>query len=119
MKYLSSVLIVLGFTLLGELLHAVLPLPIPAAIYGLVLLFAALSLKLIRVEQVRPVSDFLIGIMTVLFVSPIVNLLDCWQAAAAHLVPIIIILFVSTVVVFASAGLTTQALLRKEGKGND
>ena len=42
MKYLSQFLIILGFTFLGEALQRIIPLPIPASIYGLTLLFAAL-----------------------------------------------------------------------------
>ena len=41
-KYIKQFLIILLFTFLGEALAYLLPFPIPAAIYGLVLLFAAL-----------------------------------------------------------------------------
>ena len=43
MRYLYQATILFAFTMLGELLHAVLPFPIPAAIYGLVLLFMQLG----------------------------------------------------------------------------
>lgn len=44
MKHLRQFLIILFFSFLGEGLKALLPLPVPASIYGLVLLFAALEL---------------------------------------------------------------------------
>ena len=50
MKYVSQATIIFGFTLLGELLHALLPLPIPSAIYGLVLLFLALMLGIVKLH---------------------------------------------------------------------
>ena len=43
MKYLKQLLIILGISFLGELLKYFLPLPIPASIYGMVILFALLS----------------------------------------------------------------------------
>ena len=50
MKYLRQFLIILLFSFLGEGLKALLPLPVPASIYGLVLLFAALELGIIKLS---------------------------------------------------------------------
>lgn len=63
MKYIKQFFIILLISFLGEALHALLPLPIPASIYGIVLLFAALSLKIIPVSAVKDVSTFLLEIM--------------------------------------------------------
>ena len=76
MKYVSQATIIFGFTLLGELLHALLPLPIPSAIYGLVLLFLALMLGIVKLHQVDGVSKFLIATMGILFVAPGVSILE-------------------------------------------
>ena len=59
MKYLSQFLIILGFTLAGEALQRIIPLPIPASVYGLALLFTALCLKVVKVEQVKATGAFL------------------------------------------------------------
>ena len=67
MGYMKQVLIILAFTAVGELLSYVIPLPIPAAIYGLVLLFIALWTGLVKPGQVKEVSSFLISILTVFF----------------------------------------------------
>ena len=48
MKYLNQFLIIMGFTLAGEALQRLVPLPIPASVYGLVLLFAALCLGVVK-----------------------------------------------------------------------
>ena len=53
MKYLTQFLIIMGFTLAGEALQRLIPLPIPASVYGLALLFLALCLKLVKVEMSR------------------------------------------------------------------
>ena len=112
--YLKQSAWIFGFTLLGEALHRLLPLPIPAAVYGLVLLFVALCLKLVKVEQINKVSDFLLTILPILFVSPAVNLLESWGIVAPHVIPIALLVVSSTVLVFAVAGVVSQLFCRKE-----
>ena len=112
--YLKQSAWIFGFTLLGEALHRLLPLPIPAAVYGLVLLFGALCLKLVKVEQINKVSDFLLTILPILFVSPAVNLLESWGIVAPHVIPIALLVVSSTVLVFAVAGVVSQLFCRKE-----
>jgi holin-like protein len=119
MKYVKQILIILLFTMLGELLAYMLPLPIPAAIYGLVLLFLALCSGLLQPEKIAETARFLISIMSILFIAPTVGILSYWTAILPNLVPIIVIVLVSTVLVFAVSGLVTKALLHKEGgEGN-
>ena len=115
-EYLKQSAIIFGFTLLGEALSRVIPLPIPAAVYGLVLLFLALCLKLVKVEHVNKVSDFLLTILPILFVSPIVNLIESWGILALHVIPIALLVLSSTILVFAVAGLVSQAFCQKEDK---
>ena len=55
---------------LAEILAALLPLPIPASVYGLLLMLAALGLKLIKVDQVKQASSFLVGILPIRFLVP-------------------------------------------------
>ena len=119
MKYLKQVLIVLAFTGLGELLAALIPFPIPAAIYGIVLLLIALGTGLVKTEQVKDVSGFLISIMPLLYVPPAVRILEYWGILSQNVAAILTITVVSTFLVFAVSGLVTQALIRrKEGKSN-
>ena len=118
MKYLYQATILFAFTMLGELLHAVLPFPIPAAIYGLVLLFLALLLGVVKLQQVDTVSKFLIATMGVLFVAPGVSILEVWGDIASSAAAIVVISIVSTLLVFAVSGLLTQCLLGKGEKRN-
>ncbi len=121
MKFLHQFLLIMLFSFLGELLHRLIPLPIPASIYGMVLVFAALSLKIIKPQAVRDAGSFLVSILPVLFVAPIVSLMDCWDIIRPHLIPIVVILIVSTFLCFAVCGWTAQFFIKKkqEGKNND
>ena len=119
MKYFRQILVLLLFTTLSELLHCLIPAPIPASIYGMVLVFAALSLKIIRVEAISDVGSFLVSILPVLFVAPLASLMDYWGAIKDDLLPIFLIIFASTVIVFALSGWVTQLLMKKGGKKDD
>jgi len=117
MKFLIQFLIIIAFSFAGELLHFCLPLPIPASIYGIVLLFLALELKLVKVRDIRETSSFLIAIMPVMFIPAAVGLMDSWHAIAGMWLKYIIVTVVSTFVVMAVSGWLTQAIIRS-GKKN-
>lgn len=119
MKYLKQLFIILAFSLAGELLQTLIPLPIPAAIYGFALLFAALCTGLLSPEKIAATAEFLIAVMPVFFVAPVVNLLACYDVIAPQLVPICVIIAVSTFLVFGIAGFVTQRLAGKRGTRNE
>ena len=103
---------ILGFSLMGETLHKLIPFSIPASIYGLIFLFLALLTGIVKLEQVQETGRFLAGMLSLLFVSPVVNLLDCWERVLPHIAPILLILVISTLLTFGFSGGVTQALLR-------
>lgn len=112
MKYLKQIFIILLFSLLGELCKAVLPFSIPTSIYGMVLLFVALCFGLVKVDMIKETSDFLLGIMPLLFVPAGVKLIGAWGVLEPVLVPVIVIMIVTTVIVMAVSGMITQLLLK-------
>ena len=86
-------------------------------LYGLLLLFAALELHIIRLEAVREVGRFLIEIMPLMFIPAAVGLLESWESLQAMLIPAAVIMAVSTIIVMASAGgSVTQYVIRKGGR---
>ena len=118
MKYLNQFLIILGFTLLGEVLQRIVPLPIPASVYGIVFLFLSLCFGLVKLEQVKEAGGFLTSILPVLFVSPAVGILENWGLIKAALVPMVILVLASTALTFGIAGRIAQAFMKKGGKEN-
>ena len=115
MKYLSQFLIILGFTLTGEALQRIIPLPIPASVYGLILLFSALCLGLLKLEQVKDAGGFLTSILPILFVSPAVGSLEDWVLIRSDLWSIALLLAGSTMLTFGISGRVAQWLLKKGG----
>ena len=116
MKYLSQFLIIMGFTLAGEALQRLIPLPIPASVWGIALLLTALCLKIVKVEQVKETGGFLTSILPILFVSPAVGIVEDWGLIADRLVPIVLILVGTTIASFGISGRVAQAILKKEGE---
>lgn len=119
MKYVSQFLIIMTISLLGEVLSRLSPLPIPASVFGILLLFTALCLKIVKLEQVKEAGAFLSSILSVLFVPPVVGLLEQWAVIKDSIVLIVLLSIVTTVTTFYIAGGATQLVQDREGIKND
>lgn len=118
LEYLLQFLVILAVSLLGELLNRVVPLPIPASIYGMLILFVALCTGVIKLSYVKGAGKLLIFIMPLLFLPAAVGLVDSWAVMQGFIVAIIVTVAVSTVLVAAAAGRVTQYFInRKEKEG--
>lgn len=113
MKFLIQFMIIIAFSFLGELLHYILPLPIPASIYGIVLLFIALELKWVKVKDIRETSSFLIAVMPVMFIPAAVGLIDSWKSIGNSWLEYIIVTVLSTFVVMGVSGWITQFVIQR------
>ena len=118
-KYIFQFARILAFCFLGEILHHVLPLPVPASVYGLVLLLLALNFQLIKLEDVKEVGTYLTGIFPLLFVPAAAGVMELWAEMGEMLLPILIAIIPVTVLVMVSAGKTTQALTGRKNKEAD
>ncbi len=114
MKYMNQVGIILGITFLGEMIHSIIPLPIPASIYGLVIMLFCLYFKLVKVENVKQTGGFLIEIMPLMFIPAAVGLLTAWKDLKSIWITIIIITILTTIIVMAVTGKTVQAIINKD-----
>ncbi len=119
MKYLRQFSIILLISLIGEIIHLFIPLPIPASIYGLLLMLMGLKTKIIPLNAVEDASMFLIEIMPIMFIPAGVGLLDSWEILGAMLIPFIVITLLSTIVVMVATGKVTQFFIRIDKKGKD
>ena len=116
MKYLKQFGIILFLSFLGELLHKLIPLPIPASVYGLMLLLAALCTGILQLRHVQETAAFLIEIMPVMFIPAAAGLLDSWPSLRPVWLPVVLISAVTTVAVMAVTGRVTQRLIRRDNR---
>lgn len=116
MRFIKQLLIILGVTFAGEALHFLLPLPVPASIYGLVLMLLCLCFKVFPLRAVEETGDFLIDLMPALFVPATVGVMAAWDVLQPVLLQVALITFLSLIVVMAVSGRVTQWALRREAK---
>ncbi|MBE6936116.1 MAG: CidA/LrgA family protein [Ruminococcaceae bacterium] len=105
--------IILLITFLGEVLRALIPLPIPAGIYGLILLFICLKTGLIPLHKIKKASDFMLSAMPVMFIGPCVGFMDICQEQGIAILYISLIAMVTTVLTMAVTGCSAQAVIRR------
>lgn len=113
MKYIKQTALIMGISFAGEILHSLIPYPIPASIYGILILFLGLMSGLVKLEQVKETGEFLILIMPMLFIPSITGLINVWDRIRVKWLQYLLMIVVSTVVVMAVSGIVTQALLKK------
>ena len=113
MKYLRQVMIILLVSFWGELLKYVIPLPVPASIYGLVILFILLETGILKLDAVKETSVFLIEIMPLMFIPAGVGLMESWGDLNSMLLEVVVIILVSTVLVMGVSGKVTELVLKR------
>lgn len=117
MKYLKQFVIIIAISFIGEFLKYVLPLPVPASIYGMVLMFAALLTGVLKLDDVKETAKFLIEIMPLMFIPAGVGLMVSWNTLKPLLIPVAIITVVTIITVMIVSGHTAQFVLKRQEKG--
>lgn len=111
MQFIKQFLIILLMSVLGGFLNWLIPLPIPATVWGMLLMFAALACGLIKLNQVEQTADFFLSVMPMLFIPYAVGLMDSYKLLAEHALPILVITLVSFCLCFAVTGKTADFII--------
>lgn len=116
MKYIKQFTIILVISFVGELLNYLIPLPVPASIYGLLLMLICLQTGIIPLAAVRETGRFFVEIMPLMFIPAAVGLLESWGVLKPVWLPVITTTVISTVVVIVVTGRITQRVIRRGRK---
>lgn len=116
MKYLLQFGVILAVSFAGELLKYFIPLPVPASIYGLILMLLLLVSGFVKLDMVENAADFLIKIMPLMFIPAVVGLTESYTSILTVMLKIVIVTVVTTVVVMAVCGRVVQAILKRKAK---
>lgn len=116
MKYLKQFEIILVISFISEILHALIPLPFPASIYGIIILLICLETKLIKVSSIKETSHFLIEIMPLMFIPAAVGIIEVWEILRPSWIAYMVITVVSTFAVMIAAGRITQGIIRHKDR---
>jgi len=119
MPLIRQFAIIAGVSCLGEGLRMLIPLPIPASVYGLVLMLLGLMTGVIKLEKVQYGAAFLIEIMPLLFIPAAVGLTQSWTQLVPVWLPVLAITLLTTVIVMGCVGKVTQGVIRLQEKRRD
>lgn len=115
MKYIKQFLIIILVSCIGEVLNHYIPLPIPASIYGLVIMLGLLISKKLRLEAVKETAEFLINIMPIMFIPAAAGLIVYWKQLEQMFIPFCLITIISTFLVIFATGKTTDYVIKRKG----
>ena len=115
MKYLHQAVILAAVTAAAELIKYLVPLPVPASIYGLLLLFLLLKTGCLKLEQVEDVGGLLLELMPLLLAPASVSVLADLETVRTMLAPLLLAGFVGTSVVMLITGQVVQRIVRRGG----
>ena len=118
LKYVKQFLIILLISFIGEGLNFLIPAPIPASIYAMVILFVCLCTKIIKLEAVKDTGMFLIEIMPLMFIPAGVGLMKSWGVLKPLIIPVAVITVISLIAVMAVSGRVSQRIIKVQAKKN-
>ena len=101
MKYVKQFLIILLISFIGEGLNYLIPAPVPASIYGMVILFVCLCTKVVKLDDVKDTG---------------IGLMKSWGVLKPLVVPVLAITVVSLIAVMAVSGRVSQKIIAKNDK---
>ncbi len=119
MSYIKQFSIILIISFIGEVLNKFIPIPIPASIYGLVIMLICLTTGIIPLSRVKTTANYLIKIMPIMFIPAAVGLMEQWSTLKSLLIPVSIITLLTTIIVMVVSGIVSQIIINFQNKHND
>ncbi len=116
MKYMKQFAIIVTISLIAELMEYLIPIPVAASIYGLLLMLLGLITGLIPLEKVEKAADFIVEIMPLMFIPPTVGIIASVEALKEMLVPLCVIATTSTVLIMGVTGRVSQHIIRRDNQ---
>lgn len=113
MKYIKQLSIILLVSFIAEMMEYLIPLPVAASVYGLVLMLIGLVTHIIPLEKVEGVADYLVSIMAIMFIPPTVGIITAVEELQQMMIPLLVISVVSTILIMVITGRVAQAILRR------
>ncbi|GAA0721686.1 CidA/LrgA family protein [Clostridium malenominatum] len=114
MKLLRQLGIILVLCLLGELINLIFHTPIPGNVLGMLLLFLALSLNIIKINMVDKLSDFLLDHLSFFFIPAGVGIISALPILNGKWVAFLSVIFISSIITMVVTGWTIQLYVRRK-----
>ncbi|MGQ9008957.1 antiholin-like murein hydrolase modulator LrgA [Bacillus stercoris] len=114
--FLTQAFIFAVIMLVSNMIAAIVPIPIPASVVGLVLLFLLLCLKVIKLEQVETLGTSLTSLIGFLFVPSGISVMNSLGVMQQYGLQIVLVILLATIILLGATGLFSQLILSLGGK---
>jgi len=111
MKMMYQIGLLFGVCLLGQAIAAFLPIPFPGSVLSMIILFLLLFFRIIRVDHIQQKADFLLKNMSFFFIPAGIGILSSFDLIRSSILPLIIVIVVTTVLTFGATALTVQGVI--------
>ena len=114
MDYLKEFVILCSCLFLGSLTRKIINFPIPEAVYGMIYLFLALLLKIIKPYHIKNTSDGILANLAFLFVPVGVGIMANFDVIKGSILKLTLIVVIGTAITMAVTGVIVQGLQRRK-----
>ena len=111
MNIMGELALIFGICLVGEGVAALLPVAFPASVISMVLLMVLLLTGVVKDRHIQTASHFLVANMAFFFLPSFVGLLEHIELLKSQLVPLLLIIVLTTPVVYLVTGWTVRLLM--------
>ena len=111
MNIMGELALIFGICLVGEGVAALLPVAFPASVISMVLLMVLLLTGVVKDRHIQTASHFLVANMAFFFLPSFVGLLEHIELLKSQLVPLLLIIVLTTPVVYLVTGWTVWLLM--------
>ena len=118
MRILLQLALILGICYAGDLIHDFTEIPVPGNILGMLILLLLLCLKIVKLEQIREISDFFLKRLAFFFLPPAIGLMLVGDDVKSEWPLLLFLCIVITIVTMAATGWTVQLLSKKSKNKN-
>jgi len=108
-----GIIIILFFLMAGEIIAKIPQFPLPGNVSGMILIFVALQLRIIRLDWVKSGSNLLLKNMALFFVPPGVGLMLYFDLISKYWLTIVISSIVSSLLVMWITGFLYLKMTKK------
>lgn len=100
MNYLKQLAIIFSICIIGEYISFVIPFPFAGSLISMILMFGLLLFKIIKLEQIETTAKFLINILSFLFISTTVSIVQYFDSIKDIAFQLLFICLVSSILTF-------------------
>lgn len=118
MRVFLQLALILGICYAGDLIHDYTGISVPGNILGMLILLLLLCLKIVKLDQIREVSDFFLKRLSFFFLPPAIGLMLVGDDVKSQWPLLLFLCIVITIVTMVTTGWTVQLLSKKNKNKN-